>query len=289
MPIALVALLPWLPSLFAYGRGQRARGPVAPAKQFDVRSFLWCWTGAIFVFFSLSSSKLPAYILPAMGALALAVAPALVRRWRAVLRLDAWTAVALGLALLAGAPAAARWIKVAQVRQAYADNVGWLLGAGAVLVVAGIVVLLLLHARRRIAALGALVVGVILACQVGVVMLYQIDAYFSGERLIERLTEDRPPFRPDVPFYSVDMLDATVPFYLGRTVILVHESGELAWGIATQPERFVPDLDAFARRWRDESEAFAIMGAATYYSLRASGLPMRLVDDDGRRYIVSRQ
>lgn len=289
VPIALVALLPWLPALFAYGRAPRALQADAPAKAFDVRVFLWCWTGAIFVFFSLSSSKLPAYILPAMGALALAVAPALVRQWRAVLRLDAWTAVALGLALLAGAPAAARWIKVAQVRDAYAQNVGWLLGAGAVLVVAGIAVLFLLHARRRIAALGMLVVGVILACQVGVVMLYQIDAYFSGERLIERLTEDRPPFRPDVPFYSVDMLDATVPFYLGRTVILVHEPGELAWGIAMQPERFVPDLDAFARRWRSETEAFAIMGAAAYSSLRASGLPMRLVDDDGRRFIVSRQ
>ena len=69
----------------------------------------------------------------------------------------------------------------------------------------------------------------------------------------------------------------------------VRERGELAWGIARQPELFVPDLDTFAQRWEAEPEAFAIMGAATYAGLRQSGLPMRLVDDDGRRYIVSRR
>ena len=119
-----------------------------------------------------------------------------------------------------------------------------------------------------------------------------IDAYFSAERLIERLVgdESQRPFRPDVPFYSVDMFDHTVPFYLGRTVTLVHEQGELAWGIANAPAQLrratsrsssgdgVGDAEAI----RDHD------GLRLTTTLRDTDLPMRLVDRDGRRVIVSR-
>jgi 4-amino-4-deoxy-L-arabinose transferase-like glycosyltransferase len=44
----------------------------APSRRaFDAQRFAWCSAAAILVFFSLSSSKLPAYIMPAIGAVAL--------------------------------------------------------------------------------------------------------------------------------------------------------------------------------------------------------------------------
>ena len=116
-------------------------------------------------------------------------------------------------------------------------------------------------------------------------------AGFSGERLLERVTgrEGIVPFRPEVPFYSVDLFDQTVPFYLGRTVTLVHEQGELAWGIAAAPANFVADFAEFERRWRADGEAFAIMRTETHALLAAGGLPMRVVDTDGRRVVVARR
>ena len=66
---------------------------------------------------------------------------------------------------------------------------------------------------------------------------------------------------PDVPFYSVDTFDDTVPFYLGRTVTFVREQGELAWGIADASAQLHRGRSSeFERRWRAGGEAYAIMG-----------------------------
>ena len=288
VPIAVVALTPWLPAVVGYLRwhsraAQRREG-------FDVRLFLWCWIGVIFVFFSLSSSKLPAYTMPAFGAFALIVAEPFAQRWSSVMRVTGWAGIAAGVTLVGLASVAGSLIRVAQVREAYVQHMPWLLAAGVLLSLTGLSVLLCLRARRPVLALVSNALGVVLACQVGVVMLYQIDAYFSAERLIERVVgEERVPFRPELSFYSVQMFDHSVPFYLGRTVTLVGEKGELAWGVDRHPELFVPDLDEFARRWRAEPNAYAIMSAGTYADLSRTGVPMRLIDNDGRRYVVARR
>lgn len=289
LPIAVVFLMPWLPAIVA-SFTWRARGPASiPARAFSARTFAWCWAGAIFVFFSLSSSKLPAYIMPAMGAVALAAAQPLARRWDVTLRLTAWTLVACGVVVAGLAIPATAWIKVAQVQEAYADNVGWMIGAGALFVAGGALALHRVRGRRRLSALAAVALGGMLACQLVAVVAHNVDGYFSAERLIERVTEGAWPFRPDLPFYSVDMFDHTVPFYLGRRVILVKEKSELEFGIAAAPANYIADVATFAQRWRGDTDAYAIMRQTTYESLLATGLPMRLVDGDGRRVVVARR
>jgi hypothetical protein len=129
-----------------------------------------------------------------------------------------------------------------------------------------------------------------MACQLGTIVAFKIDDYFSAEDMLERITggEHSPPFRPEIPFYSVDMFDHTVPFYLRRTVTLVHEKGELAWGIAAAPDNFIAGVAEFEWRWRSSRDAYAIMQVETYERLRAEAFPMRLVDQDGRRVVVAR-
>jgi len=289
VPIAVVFLLPWLPSIVAM-LAKRSVARSRPAG-FDAQRFAWCWAATIFVFFSLSSSKLPAYIMPALGAVALAAAPLLARRWKASLSISGWTLVASGIVTAAAAAVAPAWIKVPEVLLAFESNRGWLFAAAAALAGTGVAVLAALRQQRRIHALGVLVLGGMLACQVGVVLAHKIDSYFSAERLIESLTggESRRPFHPAVPFYSVDVFDHTVPFYLGRTVILVKEKGELAYGIAAAPANYIAEIETFAERWKDGGQAFAIMRPETFATLRDEGLPMHVVGRDGRRVIVSRQ
>jgi hypothetical protein len=96
------------------------------------------------------------------------------------------------------------------------------------------------------------------------------------------------PFRPDLPFYSVDVFDHTVLFYLGRTTTLVKEKSELEWGIARAPQNYIEDVATFAERWRKGGDAYAIMRPSTYEFLQATGLPMHYVDSDGRRVVVTR-
>jgi hypothetical protein len=70
--------------------------------------FLWCWAGAYFVFFTLSATKLPNYILPVCAPLAVLTAHFL-ERWRlGEVRPRAWVvAGSLGAVALVGVGAAA--------------------------------------------------------------------------------------------------------------------------------------------------------------------------------------
>ncbi|KAF0811309.1 Undecaprenyl phosphate-alpha-4-amino-4-deoxy-L-arabinose arabinosyl transferase [Andreprevotia sp. IGB-42] len=74
IPILLVGLLPWsalLPGICWQGWQKQ------PAAQFQIQRLLLAWAGFVFVFFSISGSRLPAYILPMFPALAMLAAPLL--------------------------------------------------------------------------------------------------------------------------------------------------------------------------------------------------------------------
>lgn len=289
VPIGIAFLMPWLPALVAT-RAKDAPRTACDAPRFDPSTFGWCWAAGVVVFFSLSSSKLPPYILPALAGVALASAPQLARQWQRTVRITAWTLAIGGTVGAVLAIPAAQAIKVDALREAYLAHAQWILIGMAAFVVAGVAGLVLAR-RRRIPALACLVVGGMLGCQLAAVTAHRIDAYFSAERLIEEISggEARRPFAPADPFYSVDLFDQSVPFYLGRTVILVKEQGEVAWGIARTPDNFIPDIETFAARWRSERHAYAIMSRDTYDALVARRLPMHVLAQDGRRIVVTRQ
>lgn len=289
LPIGAVALMPWLPAMVAAMRGALFARPARTAGDFNPTLFFWCWAGAILVFFSISASKLPAYILPAMGAVALATAVPLARQLRTGLRITAATAIGSGALLALGALPATALIKVPQVMEDFRAHVGWLIGAGALYALAGAAAWWLVTRQRVMASLAVLVLGGMLATQVAMVMAHAVDEYFSAERLLERVASGVRPFRPDIPFYSVDMFDHTVPFLLGRTVILVKEQGELAYGIAAAPANYMASVEEFVTRWRQDTDAYAVMPPNVHEWLLGAGLPMRLIDSDGRRVVVSRR
>lgn len=69
VPVLLLIFFPWSFALFPALRGRYTR----------VEHFLWVWAAVPFVFFSLSGSKLPAYILPVLPPLALLTAREITR------------------------------------------------------------------------------------------------------------------------------------------------------------------------------------------------------------------
>jgi 4-amino-4-deoxy-L-arabinose transferase-like glycosyltransferase len=290
VPVAIAFLMPWLPAIVAALWHDRTRAPrTAPA--FDAARFAWCSAAAILVFFSLSSSKLPAYIMPGIGAVALAAAVPLARRFDATLRHGARTLVVAGGILAVAVLPALQFVKVPIVRADLATGTPWIVVAVLAMIGGGLLAWHLQRRGRRLPALAAVALSSLVACQAAAVLAAHIDDYFSSERLIERLTGDvqHRAFRPDLPFYSVDMFDHTVPFYLGRTVTLVREQGELAWGISHAPANYIATLEAFEQRWTADTDGYAIMTGTTYEELRAKALPMRLVDRDSRRVIVARR
>jgi 4-amino-4-deoxy-L-arabinose transferase-like glycosyltransferase len=289
IPVSITFLMPWLPSMIAAMWHDRRR-PAFAAPAFDAQRFAWCSAAAILVFFSLSSSKLPAYIMPAIGAVALGSAAPLARRFDATLRHAARTLVVAGFVIGAAIWPATHFVKVPMVRADLVTGTPWIMIGVALLVAGGLAAFRLQKRGLRLRALATIAVASLAACQCAAMLAAHVDEYFSSERLIERLTrESHQAFRPDLPFYSVDTFDHTVPFYLGRTVTIVREQGELAWGIATAPRNYIAKMEEFEQRWLADADAYAIMTEATYDELRAQRLPMRLVDRDGRRVIVARR
>src|SRR5204863_304007 len=68
IPILAAGILPWL-TVLAWTAPRMWSGPVVDSNGFSWQRFALVWSAFIFVFFSLSSSKLPSYILPIFPAL----------------------------------------------------------------------------------------------------------------------------------------------------------------------------------------------------------------------------
>jgi 4-amino-4-deoxy-L-arabinose transferase-like glycosyltransferase len=280
LPILAAGFLPWmfaLPGAVAHAwRADDPRGP-QPLR------FALAWSAFVVAFFSLSGSKLPAYILPAFPPLALVLGRYLaqVPPRQLAARLAPLPLVALLLLALAWRlPESARdeW-----TRALYAAARPHALGAAAALLAGTLAGALLAWKGRRWLAILATALGSILAVE-GMEDAYdQLAPRQSGLAVAAAM---RPHLTPATRIYSVRTYDQTVPFYLGRTITLVDYLDEFEMGLATEPRLAIPRLDAFEAEWRREGEAMAIIQPDTYQALRSRGLPMRVLIEDRRRVLV---
>jgi 4-amino-4-deoxy-L-arabinose transferase-like glycosyltransferase len=281
--VLLAGTMPWTPALAAVVR--RALSSREPSR-LDVERLLLVWIGVLLVFFSFSKSKLPAYILPALPALALLMGRDVARRARLDMKWPALFGAAAGAASLA--------LVLPQITssQQLADDaiayVPWFLAGSMTLAACGLAAWWLSE-RRAALSLLVLSFGSVACLQLVLSGLYQVDENYSTEKFAEQFLGEDKDFAPELPFYSVDHFDPSLAFYLGRTLTLVSYYGELAPGIAAEPDRFVPTLEQFKQRWIDSEQAYAAMTPHMYERLRAERLPMRMLATDRRRVIVSRE
>jgi 4-amino-4-deoxy-L-arabinose transferase-like glycosyltransferase len=253
LPILLAGLGPWL---LPFLRALKPRD--------DATLFLVVWTLVVLAFFSASGSKLPPYILPIFPAAALLVGRSLAREWPARL----FVAQA-GLMVVIGAAAA---IVLPFAAKNYADYARWLVLAFALIAVAGAAAGLLAWRGRRGAAVLALAAGGLVATQIGLAGHLTIAERFSVASTVAKLAE-RPP--AGAPVFAVGVYDHTIPWVLKRTVTMVMHRDELEKEIGWEPQKFVADLDSFARAWSAAPQAWAFVRPADLDRLRAMGLGMQ--------------
>jgi 4-amino-4-deoxy-L-arabinose transferase-like glycosyltransferase len=286
LPVMLVALLPWtlqLPSVA--WNAWRARG----GEKFKTERFLLLWAGAVVVFFSLSQSKLPFYVLPAVPALLLLLAGRCAASTEEATRGAQAALLAMGAALALTGAAMLYDHAITPYGLLAEEYALWLVAAAALAVGSALAAGLL---RRRVApeaSLAMVALGSLCAAQVALSGMHSFDEYYSSERLIETLAGDELRFPREPAFYSVATFDQSVPFYLGRSVTVVRYKGELAPGVAFEPGKHVASIDEFVSRWNEHGDAFAIMPPQVYEKLRAQGLPSRVLAQDARRVIIARQ
>lgn len=282
VPLLVAGFLPWLAQLPGAARLTLARGETA-RNGFRPTLMLGLWAILIFAFFSISDSKLPGYIFPIIPALAILAALVLEhtseRAWR--WQLKAFLALAVvGLAASGYVATMSSDMYPNAVFSRFAMFLAVAFAAGA-----GFTWLALRLAGRRFESVAAFACAWFLTFTAATLGHEAFGRSMSGIDLVAAV---RPWLKPDVPFYAVERLDHTMPFYLGRPTIMVQEPDELAFGVKQEPAKWVPTTEAFVARWKAGGQAVAMMGPGTYDRLAAEGVPMIVIARDARRVIVRR-
>jgi len=277
IPILLFGLWCFLPQFVrALVTALRRREPPVEAERFDHGLFLWLWCGFIFLFFSLSDSKLGSYILPIFPALALLVGRELARLKRGDAMLSALCCIVLAVAALWQAPELQRHGGRIPV-ELYQAFLPWLMAGCGLLLLTGIAGFLCAYLHKVSTGLVLLAAGMFLATQTVSAGAQVLSPVYSQHALA---LEIAPYDKPGQSFYSLNDYPQSLPFYLGRTMTVVAYQGELEFGIGREPQKWIPDLDTFAAQWRAEPAALAVMPPETYEKLAAEGLPMAVVGRD---------
>jgi 4-amino-4-deoxy-L-arabinose transferase-like glycosyltransferase len=283
VPILLIAVAPWIVAAGeGVARAWRARpegGAVSTPR------FLLVWCAVVFAFFSVSQSKLPAYLLPIVPALALLAGDALAsgNHRRAAFALAVGAMVFGVLTFTANEVLEGR--NLGALHSIYEAFSVWTESGSMLLVVAAGIGLYWIDRTAPRRLIGALLAAFYVSMSLGMVGYGQLAPTRSGASFAGQIQRLGPP---DAPVYSVRMYDQTLPFYLRRLVTVVEFTGELEPGIRADPQRQIPTLDAFRARWQAEPAAFAIMPPDTFEALQREGFPASLVAEDAKKVLVRR-
>ena len=288
VPVILVGFLPWL-SISVQSIRHALRLPRQP-NGFSPVAMLLVWAAFIFLFFSASHSKLLSYTLPIAPALALLigmylplVSPAMLRRHL--------TGYAVFLVIAAvSALFMSRLGDNRNPTELYIAYRVWVLAALGV-AFALTLAAMWLNRHSRAGILGA-------TATFGAAWLLLGTIAGTGHDVFGRLSSGAPlapaikaaiaRLPPDTPFYSVGVLDHTLPFYVDHTMIMVEHPDELAFGVSVEPQKWVPTVDEWIRRWDADRYALALIPPDRYQKLLAEHVPMQVIARDPRRVIVEK-
>lgn len=284
IPILMVGIVPWLGVLAqSIWAGRRDAGG-----GFRPKTMLLIWAIFIFVFFSISSSKLPHYILPIFPALALLIAVYLEKAKAGAWAIAAGLLATVAVAGLAFVPRLAGMgtepIEVA----AYQAAQPWVIAAcGIMLAVALCVFWWIRQKRADLATLAtvALAIGGFLGGQLLMLGSESYGRYRSGVLLVPAMQAE---LTPGTVLYTIGTYEQSMPFYLRRTMTTVGETNdELDFGLTQEPALRVNTLDEFIARWNSGQKAMAIVRPEIYADLQQRGVTTRIVVQDARRIVIA--
>ena len=283
IPLLILGFLPWVAQIpGAVGKAWQERN-----RQFSSGWLLTCWFVVILGFFSLSQSKLPGYIIPIFPALALLVGNRLDSNlgfsntlkfpWKLQTGFFALLGV-VGFFFLDQVSKQARPDEI----EAYAQYTYWIMVSLITLIIFSLSALIQ-SKRNGLRSITSFACGFFLCTIIAGTGHETLGRAVSGIDLVEKVKASIPE---KVNFYSVRILDHTVPFYLGKTMVMVEFPDELEFGVKQEPQLWLPTLDAFIARWAEDKTAYALMVPEQFIELQKLDVPMQEVGRDSRRVIV---
>jgi 4-amino-4-deoxy-L-arabinose transferase-like glycosyltransferase len=284
IPILLAGMLPW--TLLMFDTMFRTwRGSSLPGKMFNAERFLLIWAVFIYLFFSISGSKLPSYLLPMFPALALLMGKRIAGMRERVLFWQVTPAIFAALFLLGLGLNVGKLADTPNQIELYPHYTVWLVVAALVSLAGLLAGMSLLWRARKQAAVAVLALSALLSAQIALTGYETVARERSARHIAEAI---RAEVKADIPFYSVLTYEQTLPFYLKRTFTLVQYQDEMGFGIKQEPQRWVPNLEEFAKVWAAQPEALAIMPVYAYALLQQQGLAMQIIFEDTQHIVVKK-
>lgn len=294
IPILLLGIVPWLgvflQSLWgglSEDRSGAGNFTSLSDGRFQPRKMLLIWSVFIFVFFSISSSKLPSYILPIFPTLALLIACYLERAsFKAIVWAASLVALpcAIAMAFIPRVPALA---KDAYSLPLVTAHVPWIYAATIIAFVGAVLAIRFARTQRDLAV--TLLAGAAFVAGQALMLGHDPQGRYSAG--IDYVPALQAELTPETPMYLVGRYEQALPFYLRRTMTLVRHADEMEFGLKQEPQLWIPTIDAFVVKWTADHDAgkknVAIMDPSIYEELKQRGLPMRLIGQDPRRVIVA--
>ncbi len=287
VPILLIGTLPWTFMLgHAVWRGwqQQHAQPV-----FHPLRFALLWSAFIFLFFSASGSKLPAYILPLFPSLALilgfyiSTVPGRILA-RFILPIPFCALIGIYVAYVAPALRA----RDSFTHLLYEQYSAFLMGAAALLFTGSAAALVALWRESKVSRRwGIAVLALTSAFMVEVIehgyeTLSPLQSgYATAQAMLKHMT-------PETRLYAVKIYDQTLPFYLKRNMMLVDYYDEFLLGIEQEPEKVIAKIKDFPADWLKPGPAMAIIQPDLYEQLKSEGLPMERIHQDARRVAIKK-
>lgn len=288
VPILLAGALPWtvlmLDSLYRIAVGKQFERS-GRYNAFKPEHFLLVWAVFIYVFFSISGSKLPSYLLPMFPAMALLMGQRIAQMKERVLFWQIAPVVPVALLFLVLAFGVEKFADTPNQMALYPHYGIWLVSASLLLLTGVLGGMALLWRGRKTAAVMLLSVASLLAVQVGVSGYNTVARERSAKHIAEAIRDQAKPL---IPFYSVITYEQTLPFYLQRTFTLVQYQDEMGFGIKQEPQRWIPTVEEFAPVWAAQPEALAIMPVYVYPQLQKLGLNMKIIFEDTQHIVVKK-
>jgi 4-amino-4-deoxy-L-arabinose transferase-like glycosyltransferase len=281
VPPLLLGFLPWtshLPRLIAFIVGEASQG-------FRPDLLLVFWSAFVFVFFSLSRSKLPSYILPLFPALALLLARRLAALPSRALRPHVLLPAVIWAAMIVLPFFGHRFARQESELLAVQSLLHAMAAGGVVFLVAAALAWREFGRERKLRGLLALAFGSFLALEIAGLGYRDFAALRSARAAAAAL---RPLLVPGSEVFSIRMHDQSFPFYLDRPVVLVAYRDEFAFGEDREPARWIPTLEEFRLRWQATPSGFAIMSPPECAEAIAQRMPLQIVYRDSRRVVVGK-
>ncbi len=280
--IVVLGLFPWTVFLPINRSSWRSVHDGASASR-----FLLCWVGVVVVFFSVSHSKLPFYILPVFPAVAILLAKSishlpmkvLVWRFMAVALLAAIVVVA-ALMQPTGSGYFARHTDMQGVLLKLA------LGFGVLVAAASLGGLLIVFRRRVLAAVNLLGFASLFVWQTLFANLGSVANDLSAAPAAKLM---QPYLQANTEVFTVHAYLRGLSFYLQRLVTVVDDSpDDITPGRLSRPDGYVPHIADFEARWRAAPSALAVVDTRLLPQLQADKLPMVVLGTLPKRTVIRR-